>query len=118
MQDSKYKYMFPPEKGQPYPENFELLSTRYPSSWAKPFGVDVGKPCDGSFLRDCWLMRVPLIKWVETLEPVHNNTCWVSYGDDGYPKYTIIQALRENKIVFYTCSRKYFDTLDEAKNSY
>jgi hypothetical protein len=115
MQDSKYKYMFPPKKGEPYPENSEVLSTAYPlHGWSRVAkGIS-----DGSFLRDCWLMRVPLIKWVEMLEPVYNNTCWVSYGDDGYPKYTIIQALKENKIVFYTCTRKYFDTLDEAKNSY
>ena len=115
MQDDKYRYMFPPKKGDPYPEGCEIFHHKFTQSWKKP--LDVTAPSDGSYLRDCWFMRVPLIKWVESLDYM-GNTSWVSYGDDCMPKYTVIQAIRENKIVFFTCKRKYFDTLEEAKASY
>lgn len=116
MQDDKYRYTFPPKKGDPYPEGCEIFHHEFFPHWGKP--LDVTVPSDGSYLRDCWFMRVPLIKWVESLESVNKNTCWISYGAKGYPEHTIIQAIRENKIVFYTCTRKYFDTLEEAKASY
>jgi hypothetical protein len=117
MQDSKYKYMFPPEKGQPYPENCEVLDTRHPSSWTKPSEWYMGKPSDGSFLRDCWLMRVPLLHWAVGTDSF-KNTYWVCCRDDGSRKYIIYQTIRENKIVFITCKCECFNTLDEAKNSY
>ncbi len=116
MQDSKYKYMFPPKKGDIYPEGCEIFLPGVSSRWSSP--INTNDVSDGSLLRDCWFMRVPLIKWVEMLEPVYNNTYWACCRDDGSRKYTIYQTIRENKIVFVTCKGEYFDTLNEAKNSY
>jgi len=113
MQDSKYKYMFPPKKGEPYPENCEVLSTTYPQGWIR-VGIGIS---DGSFLRDCWLMRVPAINWTVGTD-IYKNTYWVCCRDDGSPKYRIYQTIRENKIVLITCKGECFDTLDDAKNSY
>lgn len=115
MQDSKYKYMFPPKKGDTYPEGGEIFLPGVSSRWL-PL-VDVGRVSDGALLRDCWFMRVPVNYWTIGTDSF-KNTYWVCCRDDGSRKYVIYQTIRENKIVFITCKGECFDTLDEAKNSY